>query len=88
MQVWSNDKYESAEHRVVVNSAKERFSIPFFFNPAYYVDIKPLDDLINEKNPAKFKVYNWGDFLTTRKDTNFKKPDVKIVEIQDFKILE
>ncbi|AQK64240.1 gibberellin 20-oxidase4 [Zea mays] len=33
IQVWSNDRYESAEHRVSVNSARERFSMPYFFNP-------------------------------------------------------
>ncbi|KAL6211639.1 hypothetical protein ACLB2K_016862 [Fragaria x ananassa] len=31
VQVWSNEKYEIVEHRVVVNTEKERFSIPFFF---------------------------------------------------------
>ncbi|RVW61248.1 Protein DMR6-like oxygenase 2 [Vitis vinifera] len=34
IKVWSNDKYESVEHRVVANSEKERFSIPFFFLPS------------------------------------------------------
>ncbi|KAK9270268.1 hypothetical protein L1049_025845 [Liquidambar formosana] len=45
-EVWSNDKYESVEHRVVVNSEKERFSIPFFFQPAANVMLKPLEELI------------------------------------------
>jgi isopenicillin N synthase-like dioxygenase len=36
IQVWSNDKYESVEHRAMVNLKRERFSIPFFFNPAHY----------------------------------------------------
>lgn len=88
IQVWSNDKYESAEHRVVVNSERERFSIPFFFNPAHYIDIKPLDDLINKENPAKFKAYNWGNFFTSRKGSNFKKLDVENIQIQHFKISE
>ncbi|RVW49765.1 Feruloyl CoA ortho-hydroxylase 2 [Vitis vinifera] len=33
IQAWSNDTYESVEHRVILNSERERFSIPFFFNP-------------------------------------------------------
>lgn len=88
VQVWSNDKYESAEHRVVVNSERERFSIPFFFDPGHYIDIKPLDDLINKENPAKFKAYNWGNFFTSRKGSNFKKLDVENLQIQHFKISE
>ncbi|CAL9104700.1 unnamed protein product [Musa textilis] len=84
-QVWSNDKYESAEHRVSVNSERERFSIPFFFNPAHYVMVKPLADLVDEKNPAKYEEYNWGEFFKTRKNSNFKKLDVENIQIYHFK---
>ncbi|KAF9611387.1 hypothetical protein IFM89_032056 [Coptis chinensis] len=41
IQVWSNDKYESVEHRVMVNPQRERFAVPFFFMPAHYVMVKP-----------------------------------------------
>ncbi|KAG5023469.1 hypothetical protein JHK85_019811 [Glycine max] len=49
-EVWSNDAYESVEHRVVVNSEKERFSIPFFYL-SHETEVKPLEKLINEQNP-------------------------------------
>ncbi|KAK4378396.1 hypothetical protein RND71_000258 [Anisodus tanguticus] len=62
IQVWSNDEYESVEHRVVVNSERERFSIPFFLNPSHYTWIEPLEELVNEKKPAKYKAYNWECF--------------------------
>ncbi|KAL3515241.1 hypothetical protein ACH5RR_022143 [Cinchona calisaya] len=86
IQVWSNDKYESVEHRVMVNSEKERFSIPFFFNPAHYTWVEPMEELINEQNPRKYKPYNWGKFFTTRKRSNFKKLDVENLQIYHFKI--
>lgn len=86
IQVWSNDKYESVEHRVCVNSEKERFSIPFFFNPAHHTWVEPLEELINEQNPSKYKRYNWGKFFATRKRSNFKKLDVENVQIYHFKI--
>ncbi|RDX58284.1 putative 2-oxoglutarate-dependent dioxygenase ANS [Mucuna pruriens] len=73
IQVWSNDAYESVEHRVVVNSQKERFSIPFFFFPAHETEVKPLEELINEQNPPKYRPYKWGKFLSHRKNSNFKK---------------
>ncbi|XP_048492147.1 jasmonate-induced oxygenase 2 [Beta vulgaris subsp. vulgaris] len=86
IQVWSNDKYESVEHRVIVNSEKDRLSIVFFYNPAHYVTVKPLEELINDQNVAKYKEFNWGAFLMTRKNTNFKKLNVENLQISHYKI--
>lgn len=87
-QVWSNDKYESVEHRVKVNSEKERLSIPFFFNPSHYVMVKPFDELIDEQNSAKYREYNYGKFYTTRRLSDFKKLDVENIQIFHFRIVE
>ncbi|KAM0951510.1 putative oxidoreductase [Dioscorea sansibarensis] len=85
IQVWSNDKYESVEHRVSVNLEKERFSIPFFFNPAASTNVKPLEELVSEDNPPKYLEYNWGDFFKTRKDSNFQKLEKENIQIYHFK---
>lgn len=85
-QVWSNDRYESVEHRVVASSKKERFSIPFFFSPSHYVMVEPLEELTNEESPAKYKAYNWGKFKTTRNLSNFKKLNVENIQIYHFRI--
>lgn len=86
--MWSNDKYESVEHRVVANSEKERFSIPFFFLPLHHVNVKPLEELTNEENPPKFKEYNWGKFMATRNRSDFKKQAVENIQIHHFKVSE
>ncbi|RDX94951.1 putative 2-oxoglutarate-dependent dioxygenase [Mucuna pruriens] len=86
IQVWSNDLYESVEHRVMVNSEKERFSIPFFFFPAHYTEVKPLEELTNEENPSKYRPYNWGKFLVHRKSSNFKKQSEENIQIYHYKI--
>ncbi|CAA3017289.1 DMR6-LIKE OXYGENASE 2-like [Olea europaea subsp. europaea] len=86
IQVWSNDKYESVEHRVMVNSERERFSIPFFFNPSHTVMVEPLKELTSKQNPARYKPYNWGKFHTTRNISNFKKLDVENIQIHHFRI--
>ncbi|KAI3803679.1 hypothetical protein L1987_31839 [Smallanthus sonchifolius] len=86
IQVWSNDRYESVEHRVMVNSTKERFSIPFFLSPAYYTMVEPLAELIDEQNPARYTGYSWGKFFATRKGSNFKKLNVENLQIYHFKI--
>ncbi|XP_020232813.1 probable 2-oxoglutarate-dependent dioxygenase At5g05600 isoform X1 [Cajanus cajan] len=86
IQVWSNDAYESVEHRVIANTEKERFSVPFFFHPAHYTIVEPLEELTNEKNPPKYRPYNWGKFLVRRKGSNFQKLNVEVIQIHHFKI--
>ncbi|XP_009342690.2 protein DMR6-LIKE OXYGENASE 2-like [Pyrus x bretschneideri] len=88
IQVWTNEKYQSVEHRVMVNSVKERFSIPYFLNPSHYTLIKPLEELTNEQNPAKYKPYSWGKFMTNRKLSNFKKLNVENIQIHHFRVSE
>ncbi|KAH7660887.1 Ent-kaurene synthase protein [Dioscorea alata] len=85
IQVWSNDKYESVEHRVTVNSEKDRYSIPLFFNPASSTNVKPLEELVSENNPPKYHEYNWGHFYKTRKDSNFQKLEKENIQIYHFK---
>ena len=46
MQVWSNDIYQAAIHRVLAMDAKDRYSIPFFFNPAADTRVSPLPSVV------------------------------------------
>lgn len=85
IQVWSNDRYESAEHRVSVNSDKERFSMPYFFNPGSSAMVEPLEELVSDESPARYRAYNWGNFFSTRKNSNFRKLDVENVQIAHFR---
>lgn len=85
MQVWSNDAYWSAEHRVVVNPEKERFSIPFFFFPGHSVMVKPLDELVKEQDPPKYKEFNWGEFFAMRNRSDYKKRETENIQIDHFK---
>ncbi|KAH9321937.1 hypothetical protein KI387_016576 [Taxus chinensis] len=86
IQVWSNDRYESVEHRVVVNETRRRMSIPFFFNPSQDVMVKPLQELVSEENPPKYREYNWGKFYKQRADGNFKNLGVENLQIYHFRI--
>ncbi|XP_009771147.1 jasmonate-induced oxygenase 4-like [Nicotiana sylvestris] len=54
IQVLSNGTYKSVEHRVIVNSAKERVSLAFFYNPGGDKLIKPADELVTEDRPALY----------------------------------
>lgn len=86
IQVWSNDAYESVEHRVMVNSERDRFSIPFFLKPALYTDVEPLEELIDDRNPPRYRALNWGKFRTARMQSNFAKSNVENLQIYHFKI--
>jgi len=41
LQVWTNGVYAAPEHRVRANKQQERYSAPFFYNPAYDAMIAP-----------------------------------------------
>jgi isopenicillin N synthase-like dioxygenase len=74
------------EHRAIVSTEKERFSIPFFLFPGYDAEVKPFEELINEQNPSKYRPYKWGKFLVHRKDSNIKKLDVENLQIYHYKL--
>jgi len=66
VQVWSNDRYKAALHRVIANADHERFSVPFFFSPAYSTDYAPLPTTVNSSTPAHYRAINWGEFYRKR----------------------
>lgn len=68
MQVWSNDRYQAALHRVVSRSSLERYSLPYFFNPSYATNYQPLPGL---DGPPRYRSINWGDFRQARADGDY-----------------
>lgn len=84
-QVWSNDKYRSIEHRVVVNENKERFSFPLFFNPSYATDVAPVPEILGQDLPL-YRPYNFGHFMTHRNTSNYKVLGEDNIQISDFAI--
>jgi isopenicillin N synthase-like dioxygenase len=66
VQVWSNDRYRAALHRVIVSSDHERYSAPFFFNPSYATSYAPLPSTVDAAHPARYRAINWGEFRALR----------------------
>jgi isopenicillin N synthase-like dioxygenase len=66
VQVWSNDRYIAALHRVIASAGAERFSAPFFFNPSYETDYAPLPTTVGADVPARYRAINWGEFRALR----------------------
>jgi isopenicillin N synthase-like dioxygenase len=66
VQVWSNDRYTAALHRALVSPNAERFSAPFFFNPAYRTWYAPLVSTVDAEHPARYRPIHWGEFRARR----------------------
>ncbi|MGI9606923.1 MAG: isopenicillin N synthase family dioxygenase [Acidimicrobiales bacterium] len=71
MQVWSNDRYQAALHRVLPRSNRARSSLPYFFNPSYATNYAPLPGSISEGDVPHYSAINWGDFRQARADGDF-----------------
>ena len=69
MQVWSNDRFMAAMHRVRPITDRPRYSIPFFFNPSYNTDCAPLATPDGE--PPRYRAINWGTFRQARTDGDY-----------------
>lgn len=80
MQVWSNDLYQAAIHRVLAMKTRDRYSIPFFFNPAATTTVSPLPTAVRPDRPARYSDIKWSDFRSKRTDGDYADygPEVQI----------
>ncbi|XP_014519780.1 probable 2-oxoglutarate/Fe(II)-dependent dioxygenase [Vigna radiata var. radiata] len=62
LEVVTNGIYKSSEHRAVVNSLKERFTIATFSGPEWNGKIGPAPSLVTPETPALFKTIGVADF--------------------------
>lgn len=87
VQVWSNDRYTAALHRVRANAAAERFSAPFFLNPTYGTDYAPLPTTVDADHPARYRPINWGEFRARRTAGDYADCGTE-VQIADYRLQE
>ncbi|KAA8539570.1 hypothetical protein F0562_026262 [Nyssa sinensis] len=62
IQVLSNAIYKSVEHRVLVNSDKERVSLAFFYNPNSDLVIEPVKELVTAEKPALYPGMTYDEY--------------------------
>ena len=84
MQVWTNDNYVAAVHRVTQRTSKSRHSTPFFYNPRNDSVIEPLPE-ISLENPH-YKKFTWKEYIQGRIDDNYKDLGQDDIQISKFKI--
>ncbi|KAM7493160.1 hypothetical protein LguiB_027769 [Lonicera macranthoides] len=65
LEMWSNGKYKSIEHRAVTSETNTRISFGAFVMPNIDVEIEPLQEMLSmQQKPAKYKKVKFGDYLT------------------------
>lgn len=71
MQVWSNDTYQAAVHRVLAMNEVDRYSIPFFFNPSATTIVAPLPSVVSPQRPPRYAPIQWSEFRGKRTDGDY-----------------
>jgi isopenicillin N synthase-like dioxygenase len=82
-QVWSNDRYKAALHRVRPMKSRARLSVPFFYNPSYDTDCAPLPAVGAEE--PRYRPVNWGEFRRARTAGDYADYG-KEIQIEDFRL--
>ncbi|HVJ52709.1 MAG TPA: 2-oxoglutarate and iron-dependent oxygenase domain-containing protein [Aliidongia sp.] len=62
MEGWTNGLFKATQHRVV-NTGKERYSMPLFFAADYHTEVEPLPQFVSDENPPRYNKIVAGDHL-------------------------
>ncbi|KAG6540891.1 hypothetical protein Mapa_017767 [Marchantia paleacea] len=65
MEIMTNGRYKSVEHRGLPDKTRERLSLAAAYYPHKESVIGPIPELINDSNPQLYKVCNFSDYVTT-----------------------
>ncbi len=68
---WSNGRLLATPHRVVNRSGRERYSVPFFYDPNVATVIEPLPVCITADRPPSFEPLVFGDFLRHQLESSY-----------------
>ena len=79
MQVWTNDEYVAASHRVLPMRGQARYSTPYFYNPKGDTVLAPLPQLV--ASTPRYRSFTWKEFIQARVNDNYADlgaPDTQI----------
>ncbi|KAG6554685.1 hypothetical protein Mapa_003703 [Marchantia paleacea] len=64
LEAWSNGRYKSVEHRVLVNEKSDRFSAVYLMAPAEAQIVEAPPQLIDDEHPSLYRPFLYGDYMT------------------------
>lgn len=62
MQVWSNGRFQSSDHRVVVNRKSNRISMVYVFGAPRDFVVQCPPELVDEAHPSLYIPYTYEDY--------------------------
>ncbi|KAG9443738.1 hypothetical protein H6P81_015078 [Aristolochia fimbriata] len=62
IEVLTNGRYKSVEHRAVTNKDRDRLSIVTFYAPSYEIELGPLPEFVDKNHPRMYRRYNHGEY--------------------------
>uniref|UniRef100_A0A0C9QW95 TSA: Wollemia nobilis Ref_Wollemi_Transcript_4406_1241 transcribed RNA sequence n=1 Tax=Wollemia nobilis TaxID=56998 RepID=A0A0C9QW95_9CONI len=77
LEIWSNCRYRSIEHRVVYEGWQCRLSLAFFMHFADEADIYAPEDLVDEDNPRRYRAFTFKEFREYKRQVlqNYDSPN-------------
>ncbi|KAK6914072.1 Non-hem dioxygenase N-terminal domain [Dillenia turbinata] len=86
LQILSNGKFRSVNHRVAANRVGPRISIACFFEGSHRIPEKvygPIEELLSKENPPRYKEFQVSEFARNfyRKGLG-EKSDIEVLKIQ------
>ncbi|GLJ42595.1 hypothetical protein SUGI_0882910 [Cryptomeria japonica] len=72
LQVLSNGRFQSVEHRAVTNSTTARITIPTFYGPSLDAFISPAESMVDEDHPALYKGFTCGEYFKAFRSQGLK----------------
>ncbi|XP_004243794.1 protein DOWNY MILDEW RESISTANCE 6-like [Solanum lycopersicum] len=82
LEILSNGKYKSVEHRAVVNAEAARVSIAVGHGPEMDTIVQPASPLIKEKSESKYRSIVYKDYVRAQQSTT-KRGKVTLDEIMN-----
>ncbi len=82
MQVWSNNRYRAAVHRVLPMTTRTRMSIPYFLNPPRDCVVEPIADVAG--GPPAYRSFVFRDYIDARSADNYADAGADDSQISDF----
>lgn len=63
LEIFSNGRYKSVLHRVLVNSMKSRLSVASLHSIPHHATVRPAEKLIKQENIRRYMDTSFSDFL-------------------------